>query len=64
MDNVNNIYDKQSIYRYIDIRGIRKYLVNYPNLLLMFEVLSNHIDDYVQLRILIEKRSMGRPCRI
>ena len=36
-----------SIYNYIDIQGIRQYLVCHPRLLLMFEILVNHIDDYI-----------------
>ena len=40
-----------SLYNYIDIQGIRQYLVCHPRLLLMFEILVNHIDDYVNHRI-------------
>ena len=41
-----------SIYNYIDIQGIRQYLVCHPRLLLMFEILVNHIDDYINHRVI------------
>jgi hypothetical protein len=40
-----------SIYDYIDIKNIRKLLVYHPKLLLLFEILVNHIDDYMNHRI-------------
>ena len=37
----------KSIYDYIDIKGVRQFLVYYPRLLLMLEILLSHIDDYI-----------------
>ena len=49
----------RSIYNYIDIQGVRQYLVCHPKLLLMFEILVNHIDDYINHRIITGKDSMN-----
>ncbi len=38
-----------SIYNFIDMIGIKKYLLNYPHLLIIFEFLTMHIDDYIKL---------------
>ena len=35
---------------YIDMESIRQYLLEFPNLLLMFEILINHIEEYIQLK--------------
>jgi len=35
---------------YIDMPSIRQYLLEFPNLLLMFEILINHIEEYIQLK--------------
>ena len=35
---------------FIDMPNIRHYLLEYPNLLLMLEILLNHIEDYIQLK--------------
>ena len=40
-----------SIYNYINMKGIRQFLVNHPKLLLLFEILVNHIDDYLNHRV-------------
>jgi len=40
-----------SIYNYINMKGIRQYLVYHPKLLLLFEILVNHIDDYMNHRL-------------
>jgi len=43
-----------SIYNFIDMEGIRKYLIYYPHLLAILEFLILHINDYVK-----EKDSKG-----
>ena len=35
---------------FIDMPRIRQYLLEFPNLLLMFEILINHIEEYIQLK--------------
>ena len=35
---------------FIDMVSIRQYLLEFPNLLLMFEILINHIEEYIQLK--------------
>ena len=35
---------------FIDMQNIRHYLLEYPNLLLMLEILLNHIEEYIQLK--------------
>ena len=40
-----------SIYNYINMKGIRQFLVHHPKLLLLFEILVNHIDDYLNHRV-------------
>ena len=35
---------------FIDMPRIRQYLLEFPNLLLMFEILINHIEDYIQIK--------------
>lgn len=37
-----------SIYNFIDMEGIRNYLVYYPHLLAILEFLILHINDYVK----------------
>jgi len=37
-----------SIYNFIDMEGIRKYLIYYPHLLAILEFLILHINDYVR----------------
>ena len=39
-----------TIHNFIDIVSIRQYLLEFPNLLLMFEILINHIEEYIQLK--------------
>lgn len=53
----------KSIYDYIDIKGVRQFLVYYPRLLLMLEILLSHIDDYIhnqtmQGKIPLDKSSL------
>ena len=56
--------DVPSIYNYIDMQGIRQYLVYHPKLLLMFEILVNHIDDYINNRIVTGKDTINRSSHI
>jgi len=56
--------DVPSIYNYIDMQGIRQYLVYHPKLLLMFEILVNHIDDYINHRIITGKDTINRSSHI
>ena len=53
-----------SIYNYIDIQGLRQYLVCHPKLLLMFEVLVNHIDDYTNHHIIVSKDTISNSSHI
>ena len=41
---------EEDIYDFIDLQGLRRYLVDCPNLLLMFEILINHINEFKLLR--------------
>lgn len=41
---------KQTIYDFIDLAGLRKFLIDCPNMLLMFEILINHIHEYMNLK--------------
>ena len=38
-----------SIYNFIDMIGIKLYLLNHPHLLIILEFLIIHIDDYIKL---------------
>ena len=45
----SSIHTKEiSIYNFIDMEGIRKYLIYYPHLLPILEFLILHINDYVK----------------
>ena len=48
-----------SIHSYIDMKGLRQFLVYHPRLLLMFEILVQHIDDYIKHRIKRGKQSIN-----
>jgi len=50
MDHPKISITEPSIRDFVDMLAVRKYLVEYPNLLLMFEILMNHIEDYIQLK--------------
>jgi len=50
MDHPKISITEQSIRDFVDMLAVRQYLVEYPNLLLMFEILMNHIEDYKQLK--------------
>ena len=54
----------KSIYNYIDIQGIRQFLVYHPRLLLMFEILVHHIDDYVNQRMINGKDTLNNSSHI
>jgi len=43
---------RQTIRDLVDMPKVREYLLEYPNLLLMFEILINHIEDYIELKAL------------
>ena len=34
---------EESVYDFINLQGLRRYLIDCPNMLLMFEILINHI---------------------
>ena len=53
-----------SIYNFIDIQGIRQYLVYHPKLLLMFEILVNHIDEYINHRMITGKDTLNKSSHI
>ena len=40
---------KETIYDFIDIEGLRKYLIHYPHLLIIFEFLVIHINNHLQI---------------
>tara|TARA_B100002051_G_C16467254_1_gene501442 strand:- start:465 stop:653 length:189 start_codon:yes stop_codon:yes gene_type:complete len=41
---------EESIYNFIDLHGLRRFLIDYPNMLLMFEILINHIHEFKTLK--------------
>ena len=57
MDTKNKLILKKntmgapSIYDFVDMKNIRKFLVYHPKLLLLLEILLNHIDDYMNHRL-------------
>ena len=53
-----------SIYNYINMAGIRQFLVYRPKLLLMFEILVNHIDDYINHRVATGKDPLNNSSHI
>jgi len=44
------VIPRQGIRDFVDMVKVREYLLRYPNLLLMFEILINHIEDYIELK--------------
>ena len=44
------VIPKKTIYDFIDLAGLRHFLINCPNMLLMFEILINHIHEYINLK--------------
>ena len=51
MDDNRPEVNKESIYDFIDIEGLRRYLINYPHLLIMLEFMVIHIDGYLREKI-------------
>lgn len=49
MDDNHPEINKQSIYDFIDIEGLRRYLIHYPHLLIMLEFLIIHINNHLQI---------------
>jgi len=41
---------EESVYDFIDLRGLRRFLIDSPNMLLMFEILINHIHEFKELK--------------
>ena len=41
---------EESIYDFINLQGLRRYLIDCPNMLLMFEILINHIHEFKTLK--------------
>ena len=41
---------EESVYDFINLQGLRRYLVDCPNMLLMFEILINHIHEFKTLK--------------
>ena len=47
----DTIYSPEdTIYSFIDLAGLRRYLIDCPNMLVMFEVLINHIHEFKTLK--------------
>jgi hypothetical protein len=44
------VIPEETIYSFIDLAGLRRYLLDCPNMLVMFEVLINHIHEFKQLK--------------
>ena len=41
---------EETIYDFIDLQGLRRFLLDSPNMLLMFEILINHIHEFKTLK--------------
>ena len=41
---------EESVYDFIDLQGLRRFLIDSPNMLLMFEILINHIHEFKTLK--------------
>ena len=51
MDNQSlETIPEESIYDFINLQGLRRYLIDCPNMLLMFEILINHIHEFKTLK--------------
>ena len=51
MDNQSlETITEESIYDFINLQGLRRYLIDCPNMLLMFEILINHIHEFKTLK--------------
>lgn len=40
---------KETIYDYIDMDGLRRYLLNHPHLLIMLEFLVIHVNNHINI---------------
>jgi len=47
MENITNIIESKDIYDFINLQEIRKLLINYPQLCIMFEMLCMHINTLI-----------------
>jgi len=63
-DTISKNAKLKSIYSYIDLEGIRQFLVYHPRMLLMFEILVHHIDDYVNQRMIHGKDTLNNSSHI
>ena len=63
-DTISKNAKLKSIYTYIDLEGIRQFLVYHPRMLLMFEILVHHIDDYVNQRMIHGKDTLNNSSHI
>ena len=52
---------EESVYDFIDLRGLRRFLIDSPNILLMFEILINHIHEF---KTLIEITTISKSSHI
>ena len=41
---------EESVYDFINLQGLRRYLIDCPNMLLMFEILINRIHEFKTLK--------------
>ena len=41
---------EETVYDFINLQGLRRYLIDCPNMLLMFEILINHIHEFKTLK--------------
>ena len=41
---------EESVYDFINLQGLRRYLIDCPNMLLMIEILINHIHEFKTLK--------------
>ena len=62
MDNQSlETIPEESIYDFINLQGLRRYLIDCPNMLLMFEILINHIHEF---KILKDSSNISRSSHI
>ncbi len=47
--SVKDYVKKESIYDFIDIEGLRRYLLNQPHLLIIFEFLVIHVNNHINI---------------
>ena len=56
--------ETDTIFNFMDMEGIKKYLIDYPHLLIIFEFLVIHIDDYIKLSKLNNINNTARSSHI